>query len=573
MPSGMTVERDLAIPMDDGIALRADLFRPEGSGKVPVIMTLGPYGKGVKYQEGYALQWQWLIGAHPEVLDGSTGSYLTWETVDPERWVPNGYAVLRVDSRGAGRSPGLLDPFSPREVRDYYLAIEWAASQDWSNGKVGLCGISYYAINQWQVASLQPPHLAALVVWEGAADHYRDTTHHGGILSNAFLETWYPRQVLSVQHGQGTNGPRDPWTGEPAAGPETLTEAQLAANRADFIGNIRKHHLDDDFHRSRSADFSKITVPLLSAANWAGFGLHERGNFEGFSESASVQKWLEAHPGRHEEYFYLPYGLDLQRRFLDHFLKGQDNGWDRVPPVLLIIRYPDRFVLREEHEWPLARTRWTKLHLDTHNLRLLWENPPEAKAASFEALSDGLTFMSSPLSSQTEITGPISARLYVSSSTSDADLFVTFRAFDPDGNEVDFQGTVDPHTPLAQGWLRASHRKIDPVQSKPYRPYHPHEEIEPLEPGVVYQLEVEVWPTCIVLPKDFRLALTVQGCDFERAIVKGTNEVWVSRGSGPFLHTDPHDRPAPVFAGTTTIHTGNETDSYLLLPLVPSDDH
>ena len=153
---------------------------------------------------------------------------------------------------------------------------------------------------------------------------------------------------------------------------------------------------------------------------------------------------------------------------------------------------------------------------------------------------------------------------------SDADLFVTFRAFDPDDKEVDFQGTIDPHTPLAQGWLRASHRKLDLDRSQPYRPYHPHQEVEPLEPGKVYQLDIEVWPTCIVLPAGYRLALTVQGRDFERKIVKDTNEVWTSSGSGPFLHTDPSDRPASIFAGTTTIYTGTERDSFLLLPVVPS---
>ena len=182
--------------MDDGVALRADVFRPEGRDPVPVVMTLGPYGKGVRYQDGYRAQWDWLIGAHPDLLEGSSRSYLTWETVDPEIWVSWGYAVVRVDCRGAGRSPGYLDPFSPREVRDYAEAIEWAGTQPWSNGRVGLCGISYYAINQWLVASQQPPHLAAMIPWEGAADAYRDQARHGGILSNVFFATWYPLQVL-----------------------------------------------------------------------------------------------------------------------------------------------------------------------------------------------------------------------------------------------------------------------------------------------------------------------------------------------------------------------------------------
>ena len=197
----MVIERDLPITMDDGLILRADVYRPNTDDPVPVIMTSGPYGKGVMYQDHYKVMWDWLIGQHPDLLPGSTRSFLTWETVDPEIWVPWGYAVVRVDSRGACRSPGVLDIFSPRETRDYYEAIEWAGTRSWSNGKVGLNGISYYAINQWHVAQLQPPHLTAMVPWEGAADAYRDWYRHGGILSNKFMEVWYPRQVQQVQHG------------------------------------------------------------------------------------------------------------------------------------------------------------------------------------------------------------------------------------------------------------------------------------------------------------------------------------------------------------------------------------
>ncbi len=221
--------------------------------------------------------------------------------------MPWGYAVVRVDARGAGRSPGYLDPFSPREVRDYYQAIEWAGGQPWSNGKVGLCGISYYAINQWLVASLQPPHLAAMIPWEGAADAYRDQARHGGILSNLFFQVWYPLQVLPVQHGN-PGAPNDPWLGERASGPEELTEHELAANRADPYARSAQR-LDGASYRERSADWQRVTVPFLSAANWGGFGLHSRGNFEGFTQAASARKWLEVHPGRHEEWFYLPYGM------------------------------------------------------------------------------------------------------------------------------------------------------------------------------------------------------------------------------------------------------------------------
>ena len=201
---GMLVEWDAPIVMDDGVVLRADVFRPLGSGPYPVIMSYGPYAKGLSFQEGYPAAWQQMIAAFPEVARGSTGRYQNWEVVDPERWVPHGYACVRVDGRGAGRSPGRLEPWSPRESRDFQDCIEWAAAQAWSSGKVGLNGISYYGMNQWQVASLKPPHLAAICVWEGAADFYRDVSHHGGIYCT-FLANWYRQQVTSVQHGLGVS--------------------------------------------------------------------------------------------------------------------------------------------------------------------------------------------------------------------------------------------------------------------------------------------------------------------------------------------------------------------------------
>lgn len=252
--------------MDDGIVLKADIFRPKDGQPAPVIMTLGPYGKGVPYRVGFAPQWKWLITTYPDILPGSSREFMVWETVDPEIWVPWGYVCIRVDSRGAGRSPGYLDIFSPRETKDYYHAIEWAAVQPWSTGKVGLNGISYYAINQWAVASLQPPHLAAMIPWEGAADAYRDFGRHGGIESNGFAEVWYPRQVVSVQHGNPKTV-MDPWMNERASGPEELSDKELEANRSEPVFDILQHRLDDEWYRSRSADWSKVNVPFLSAAN------------------------------------------------------------------------------------------------------------------------------------------------------------------------------------------------------------------------------------------------------------------------------------------------------------------
>lgn len=564
----MTIERDVAVPMDDGAVLRADVFSPTEGGPWPAIMSLGPYGKGIPFSEGvFTERYERLVTERPEVLEGSSGAHLCWETVDPEQWVPLGYSVVRVDSRGAGRSPGLMDLLSPREVRDYHLAIEWVGAQPWCSGRVGLAGVSYYAINQWLVAATRPPHLAAIIPWEGAADHYRDMSHHGGIVSNGFFTSWYPRQVLSIQHGLGTRGPTSPWVGDGlAAGPDTLDDETLERQRADYLAQIRHHAFDDEWHRDRSADLSAIEVPVLSAANWGGIGLHSRGNFEGFGAVASDAKWLDVHTGRHEEEFYTPAGRELQRAFFDRYLRGADNGWEGRAPVSFALRRADGATARRTStSWPLAGTRWERWHLEAPGrLRPEADGPPaDAGHVRFEAASAGTTFVSDPLTAPLTLVGPVAARLSAGSSGTDADLFCTLRAFDPGGREVDFRGANDPHAPLSQGWLRLSHRKVDPARSTPWRPWHPHTDRSPLRPGTCYEADVELWPTCVSLPAGSRLALTVAGSDFERPGAVGR-----FKGSGPFLHDDPDDR-RETGSVTVDVFTGQRTPSSVLLPVVP----
>jgi putative CocE/NonD family hydrolase len=252
---GMRIDWDAAIKMDDGVVLRADVFRPQGEGRYPVILSYGPYAKGLSFQEGYKGNWSRLTKAAPEVLQGSSNKYQNWELVDPEKWLPDGYAVVRVDSRGSGRSPGELDVWSAREAQDLYECVEWAGTQDWSNGKVGVNGISYYAMNQWMVGALKPPHLAALCIWEGSSDYYRELCRHGGILSD-FLNSWHPRQVASVQHGVGTRGARSVVTGEPVAGPPTLPQAELDEKCADTPGEAKRRKLYDEYYAARTPAFA-----------------------------------------------------------------------------------------------------------------------------------------------------------------------------------------------------------------------------------------------------------------------------------------------------------------------------
>ena len=307
-------------------------------------------------------------------------------------------------------------------------------------------------------------------------------------------------QVKTVQHGLGTRGPRSRATGDLVCGPETLTEAELAANRCNFGADLLAHPLDDDYSKGRSPDWSKVSVPLLSAANWGGQGLHPRGNFEGFMRAVSKEKWLEVHGIEHWTHFYTDYGREIQKRFFDYFLKGEKNGWDREPRVRLQVRHLDRFEERVEKEWPLAHTQWTKFYFDFASGALVAQPPAGAASRSFDAMGDGITLMTPPLTAETEITGPSALKLFLSSSTEDADIFAVLRVFSPDLKEIVFQGAIDPHTPVGQGWLRASHRKLDSALSKPWRPYHTHDEVQPLKPGVPAELDVEIWPTSIVVP-------------------------------------------------------------------------
>jgi putative CocE/NonD family hydrolase len=568
----MQIDWDVPIELRDGSVLRADVFRPAQPGTYPVLLSHGPYGKWLSFQKGYPGMWKVLEEKQPDALAGSSNRYQVWETPDPEKWVPHGYVCVRVDSRGSGRSAGYIDIFSEQETLDYYDCIEWAGVQPWSNGKVGLSGVSYYAMNQWQVAALRPPHLAAICPWEGASDYYREFVRHGGILST-FYRDWYSATVDRVQHGKGERGERSTITGELVSGPVTLSDDELAASRPDHMQDLYDHRFADEYFRERTAVLSDIEVPLLSAANWA-HHLHTRGNFEGYLGAGSAEKWLEVHGLEHWVLYYADYGVDLQRSFFDHYLRGLDNGWPNRAPVTLNVRHVDgSFTLREEREWPLARTEWTSLYLDAANLdggALRVAAPAEASSVEVGCDSIGVTFRLAAHDEQLEITGPLCATLFVSSPAEDADVFVTVRVLDPNGADVALRSALDPRGVITAGWLRASHRKLDDSRSTPYRPFHPHDAAEPLVPDQVVRLDIEIWPTSIVLPPGYSFALTVTGTDFA---FQGDGP-WPQlygipmRGQGIFLHEDPVDRPAA--AAGFRLHTGGASASSVLVPVVPA---
>lgn len=557
----MRVETNVEIPMRDGIALRANIYRPDGDDPVPVLMCLGIYGKDVHFEDGYNMPWTALKRLYPGVdTDGSTGRYLRWEMPDPDRWVPRGYALVQVDSRGSGRSAGYLDPFSPVETADYAEAIGWAADQPWSTGKVGLLGISYLSITQWQVAAQRPRGLSAICPWEGGSDLYRDWARHGGILSYGFPAAWMPRQVLPNQHGNGQTHHIDRATGERTTGPESFGEDVLIGSRCDHAAELEKHPLEDEWFKQRSPRLDRIEVPVYSAGNWGGTGLHLRGNIEGYLRAGSAQKWLSVHIGTHFESFYLPRYIDVQQAFFDRFLKGIDNGWDSRPPVELEIRRVDGATSRFETEWPLPQTEWINYHLDAQAMTWGTALPEVGASAEYVASGDGVTFKTAPFDKSVEFTGPVAARLHVATTGPDMDIFATMRLFAPDGSEVIFDGASEK-VPVTRGWLRVSQRKTDPAKSHPYRPWLAHDESLPVEPGQIYAVDLEIWPTSIVVPEGYRLALTFQGRDYEFPDLPGR-----------MLHNSPNDRPDAMLAAKHTIFSGPDHPSYVIMPMIPATD-
>jgi uncharacterized protein len=502
----MRIERDVMVSTRDGALIAVDVFRPDGDEPVPAIASFGPYGKDVHWPDRFPLY---------DMVDQN--EHMVWETPNPHWWVPRGYALVRADTRGTGKSPGRLDLYGPQDAKDFYDVIEWAAARPWSTGKVASSGISWLAMMGWRVAALAPPHLAAVVAWEGLTDFYREAAYQGGLYSNGFIEFWWKLQI-EPQRNSGDG--------------------------ADWREQLPRHPLIDEFYDVRDTDLARVSVPLVSAGNWGALHLHLRGNVEGWRGAASEHKWLIVHTGTHIDPYYSDWGQELQLRFLDRFLKGQDDRMDGIAPVRLAIRHGKQMTWRDETEFPLARTRWRELYL--HAEKLDWATPTEQTAVAYPA-----TFDTAPVDAALELTGPVALRLWISSDRDDLDVLARLQHLDVDGEPIPAIGPQGGPMPMAIGWLRASHRELDPVRSEPYRPWHPHNSRQQLTPGEPTLLEVEIWPTSITLAPGERLRLELVSDDDDLTV---------------FAHNDPNDRHS---AAGATIHLGGEHPSHLLLPTIP----
>jgi predicted acyl esterase len=528
---GIRFERDVAVPMRDGVRLRVNVFRPDREGRFPTIMSAHPYGKDVLPRHtpfGYLPLKRYRFIRQPDPI---THSALTaWEAPDPSFWVPRGYAVVNVDLRGFGTSEGVGALFSDQEATDYAEVIEWAAQQPWSNGRVGLNGVSYLAISQWRVAALRPKSLAAICPWEGWSDVYHDVAYPGGVREDGFIDFW---ATMTERAGHVS---------------ESLRAGQLA------------HPEWDDFWVARTPVLERIEVPALICGSFSDQSLHTRGSFEAFRRIGSAHRFLYTHRGGKWSTYYSPEALALQARFFDCFLKDEDNGMRDAAPVRLEIRSRAHEVhaVRDERAWPPPGVRWSALHLAPGELR---SAPLETAATVQFDVPDGAARFVFHAPQDVELVGPMKLRLHVAlAGASDAYLFVAVSKIAGAAG-----GATSADTPLrfegpfgfgcdvmARGWLRVAHRRVDEARSEPHRPFHLGDRAEPLPEGQIAPVDIEILPSATFLARGDRLRLDVQGRWFWRR----------SMFFGMFPCGYAASAPAKV-----TLHLGDSHDSYLLVPV------
>lgn len=535
-PKDAAVDWDVPVPMRDGIRLRVNVFRPDDAEHHPVLLCAHPYGKDQmplhhKTRHGYRPTLQYHLMRSAPLTHSA---WTTWEAPDPAYWLKRGYVVINADLRGWGTSEGEPDLLSEQEGLDIYDLVEWAAQQPWSTGRVGMNGVSYLAVSQWIGAATRPPHLCAICPWEAFTDFYRDFARPGGILETGFLTLW-----------------------------GTMTK-RSSHGKVDLRGAAHDRPLFDDWYAARDRDIEAIEVPALVCASFSDHNLHSRGSFEGFRRIGSAQKWLYTHRQPKWQAYYSAEGLDVQARFFDHFLKGEDTGISEQPPVRLEIR-EDRTTVAEVRyvaSWPPPRTEWRTLRCRAgHRPKAgtLEEAQPGMPAApDDEAVSlhgrSGRASFTHRFAGDTNVVGPMLLRLTVSvDGADDFPVVAGVRKF-RDGKEVTFEGSYGFQGDLVtHGMLLASHRAQDPEQSLPYLPYHPHTMREPLTEGEKVELQIGLLPSATLFRAGEELRLDVQGRWFHaRDPLHGQFPV--------AYHTNAK--------GTCTLHLGPDDGCTLMIPVL-----
>ncbi|OBI34825.1 CocE/NonD family hydrolase [Mycobacterium colombiense] len=523
-PADLRVERDVAVTTRDGTVLRINVFR-DGDGAAapkPVILSIHPYGKdNLPTRRGtkttFSAQYRLIRQPQPVAFSTLTG----WEAPDPAWWTAQGFVVVNADSRGCGHSDGTGNLLSRREAEDTYDLVQWIAAQPWSDGNVVMLGVSYLAISQYAVAALAPPALRAICPWEGFTDAYRDLMFPGGVHEIGFSRLW------------SRNLSRD------------------TRQDYDFARMQEDHPQRDEFWRSLAPDLSAIKVPMLVCGSFSDNNLHSRGSMRAFARGGSDHARLYTHRGGKWTTFYSDAARAEQLKFFRDVL----DGAPAARSVRLEVRADRDTVtaVREEAEWPLARTRWRPMYLGDAGA-LTAEQPAAPGRIEFGTRSGAASFAWT-VAEDVELTGPMVARLFVElSGCDDANLFVGVEKWRR-GRFVGFEGSYGyGRDRVTSGWQRVALRALDPELSRPAEPVITGVDPRPLSAGELAAVEVELGPSATLFRAGEQLRLVVAARWLSpRNPLTGQFPAWY-QGSP---------------RGRVTLHWGPQREAHLLVPEIP----
>lgn len=512
------VEQDTPVKLRDGATIRVDVYRPVNGTDCPVVMWYAPYGK-----RGSFLNYDNFN--HPTRMDVPTDwedGLNSFEAPNPSYWVSHGYAVISPDPRGVGSSEGNAYAWGSQQSEDEYDLIEWAAAQEWSNGKIGLTGTSYLAMSQYAVAGIRPPHLAAIAPWEGAFDPYRDTMARGGISDLSFNNT--------------------------------LTATLYTKTQVEDIGlMMREHPYFDEYWEDKVPDIENAEVPAYIVASWTN-AIHSSGSIEAFEKIGSKEKWLRISNTHEWTDYYNPAHVEDLRKFFDHYLKGLDNGWENTPKVRMSVLNPghEDIVDRPEPDFPPKGQQETVFYLNRDGGKLTLSDKPqeEESLASYDVSNfDGIRFRMK-MNKKTEFIGRSSLRLWVEAQgNNDMDLYAYVRKIGPDGKPLEPAVVTDRYYPGPNGQLRVSCRELDESKSTSLAPALKLTGAKKLAEGEIVPVEIPFWPF---------------GICFEEG---ETMELQICPSSQIVRPEFPQLPPQPTLnKGTHIIHFGGKYDSKLRLP-------
>ncbi|PVH77432.1 alpha/beta-hydrolase [Cadophora sp. DSE1049] len=554
--AGFKVLRDIRIPVRDGEHVLADVYLPlDDSIKYPVLLSCTIYGKRVVYSGPNLEDRQevarfekaeddWFSTSAEVPLDvpntgpwfGSWTKQRKFETIatfNTFTFVPKGYAMVKVDPRGVSQTPGTRG-VPGQEADDVCDAVEWTAAQSWCTGNIALAGNSYGANVQWSVARKKPKGLKAFIPFAGDIDRYRDVVFIGGIPLLNYLRQW-------------------------------LAGIRAASPRWNDTGDIVEYHAsfpfqDGDVWANAIEDLASIDLPCFMAASQLLF-IHCRGSYEAWRELGSKEKHLQIVDAN---YYGWPSHQVAEKiiQFADRHLKGVEGV--KVEPIGLQMRVGNGlWYWRAEGDWVIPGTEYVKWYLQGDGTLSKTLTSSTEKVLSYSAESEpkgpaGTTFVSQPFHEDVELAGHFTATIYVSSSNHDADVVVQLWVMDAADNVVQY--CIDPRPqPMALGVLRASHRKIDPAKSLPWRPWHTHtkEDYAPLSKGEVVKLEVEIFPATARIREGWKLRVDITPSE-EQPSIQDFHPPQVR-----LWEKDIHD------GATNSVHVGGDYVSFVTLPVVP----